>query len=172
MLIRLAQLQDASALPIVEKSAAELFNADAGLAWLANGPVIAQEEHERLILKQTVWVAQVASADLVGFLNAEVFEDELHVWELSVHKAWQRGGISKKLVQAASRYALERGLRGLTLTTFVDVPWCAPAYSKLGFQPIQRPSQRLQKNLDAESSHGLPMDRRVAMQRCVGVPFA
>lgn len=163
MLVRLAQPEDAADLPPIEKSAAMLFRAEAGLSWLADGPVIAQAEHERLVLKQTVWVAETDAGDLIGFINAEVFEYELHVWELSVHEAWQRMGIGKRLILSAYTCAAERGLAALTLTTFSNVPWCAPAYSKLGFQPVPQPGQRLRSILEAEAQHGLPIARRVAM---------
>lgn len=170
MLIRLARLQDAGDLPLVEKSAAKLFLAMEGLSWLANGPVISQAEHERLIRNHTVWVAEAGPDGLIGFINAEVFEDELHVWELSVHEAWQRLGVGRKLMLSASEYALMNGLDALTLTTFSDVPWCAPAYSKLGFRPLPQPGLRLQAALDAEDEHGLPIARRLAMRLQIGTP--
>jgi GNAT superfamily N-acetyltransferase len=169
MLVRLATQNDAADLPAIEKSAAELFSTEADLAWLAGGPVIPQAEHERLILKQAVWVAEAGSAGLVGFVSAEVFERELHLWELSVHREWQRMGIGKSLMQSAHGYALENGLAALTLTTFSNVPWCAPAYSRLGFEKVLKPDQRLQFTLDAEASNGLPIERRVAMRLPTGM---
>lgn len=168
MLIRLAQLQDAAELPPIEKSAAKLFRTQAGLSWLADGPAISQAQHERLILKQTVWVAESCAGDLIGFIDAEVCGHDLHVWELSVHEAWQRMGIGKKLILSAYGYALENGLAALTLTTFSDVPWCAPAYSKLGFQPVHQPAQRLLSTLKEEARHGLPMAKRLAMTLPIG----
>jgi GNAT superfamily N-acetyltransferase len=168
MLIRVARPLDAADLPRIEKSAAQLFRTEPDLAWLAAGPVMAPSEHERLILKQAVWVAEAGPGDLVGFLDAEVVEDELHLWELSVHQAWQRRGIGKELLLSAHSYALEQGLAALTLTTFRDVPWCAPAYAKLGFRPVSRPSERLQACLNSESSRGLAPAPRIAMQLAVG----
>jgi ribosomal protein S18 acetylase RimI-like enzyme len=169
MLVRLATPNDAADLSAIEKSAAKLFRTDLALAWLADGPVLTQDEHERLIFRQSVWVAEVGSDGLVGFLSAEPFERELHIWELSVHKAWQRRGIGRSLIQSAHGYAAENGLAALTLTTFSDVPWCAPAYSRLGFETVQKPDRRLQYALDAEASHGLPIERRVAMRLPTGM---
>ena len=169
MLIRLATSKDAADLSRIEKSASELFRSDSGLAWLADSPVVAQAEHERLILQQTVWVAEGGPGNLVGFLNAEVLQHRLHVWELSVDMAWQRRGIGKRLVLSAYRYAAEMGLAALTLTTFNDVPWNAPAYSKIGFQQVVQPRGHLQDALAAEAAHGLPMDRRVAMRLPIGM---
>ena len=164
MLIRVASLEDAAFLPQIEKSASELYRAEPDLAWLADGQVIEPSEHARLILKKTVLVAESSRGHLVGFLNAEVLNHELHIWELSVHGDWQRRGAGTQLLRSAYQYALETGLAALTLTTFKDVPWCAPAYAKLGFNPVKHPVLHLREALDAEASHGLPSERRVAMR--------
>ena len=162
--IRLARLDDAASLPHVEKSAAELFTTAPGLEWLVDGTLIARKEHERLILRKTVWVAEAGSIGVVGFINAEVFGDELHLWEVSVNRRWQRMGIGKRLISSTCKYATTHRLVALTLTTFADVPWGAPAYLKLGFRSVIDPDRSLQDVLNAESLHGFPMERRLAMR--------
>lgn len=164
MLIRVATLVDAAYLPRIEKSASKLYRAVPGLAWLADGQVIARSEHERLILKRTVWVAETSLGSLAGFLSAEVLHHELHISELSVDSDWQRQGVGTGLLRSAHQYALENGLAALTLTTFKDVLWCAPAYAKFGFNPVKNPVLHLRDALDAEAAHGLPVERRVAMR--------
>ena len=164
MFIRVATLEDAAYLPRIEKSASELYRAIPHLNWLAAGQVIARAEHERLILKRSVWVAETSQDNLVGFLNAEVLNHELHIWELSVHGDWQRQGVGTGLLRSAYQYAVETGLAALTLTTFKDVPWCAPAYAKFGFKPVMNPVLHLRDALNAEAAHGLPVERRVAMR--------
>ena len=170
MLIRVASLEDAAFLPQIEKSASELYRAEPDLAWLADGQVIEPSEHARLILKKTVLVAESSRGHLVGFLNAEVLNHELHIWELSVHGDWQRRGAGTQLLRSAYQYALETGLAALTLTTFKDVPWCAPAYAKLGFKPVKHPVLHLREALDAEVIHGLPSEQRVGMRLSVQRP--
>lgn len=162
--IRLAALQDAAHLPAIEQSAAQLFRTEPGLEWLAAGPGMAPPEHERLILQGSVWVAEVSPGTLAGFLCAEAFGPELHVWEVSVHRAWQRTGLGRRLLRCARDHAAARGLAALTLTTFADLPWNAPAYARLGFHLEADPGPRLQGVLDAEAAHGLPKARRVAMR--------
>ncbi|MFD1838841.1 GNAT family N-acetyltransferase [Paracidovorax cattleyae] len=171
MRIRHATLQDAAHLLAIEQSAAGLFRGAAGLEGLADGPGMAQPEHERLILQGAVWVAEAAPGQLVGFLDAEAFGQELHLWELSVHADWQRMGIGTRLIQAAQAHAAAQGLVALTLTTFADLPWSAPAYARLGFRPISPPGPRLQWVMDVEATHGLPMGRRVAMRMGVDRPL-
>ncbi|MCD2166715.1 GNAT family N-acetyltransferase [Comamonas koreensis] len=168
MLIRPAHLTDASALPAIEKSAAQLFGTADGLAWLRDAPVIGPSDHARRILNHAVWVAEAADGALAAFISTEIFDSELHIWELSVHAQWQRRGIASLLIDSAYRYAVNRGLGALTLTTFSDVPWCAPAYAKRGFAPLLQPGKRLQDTLDAEAMQGLPPERRIAMRLPVG----
>lgn len=52
----------------------------------------ARHAHERLIALGSVWVAEAEPGTLIGFASAEVFGDELHRWELSVHADWQQQG--------------------------------------------------------------------------------
>lgn len=167
MLVRLARLEDAAALPPIEHSAGQLFKNAPGLAWLAEGDVMALQEHERLIAQGTVWLAQTKAGQPVGFASAEVFDDELHLWELSVHADWQRKGVGKLLMHSACTHASAKGLAALTLTTFSDIAWNAPAYARLGFQPASPLGERLRNVLADEVAHGLPATRRVAMRRWV-----
>lgn len=169
--IRPATLQDVVHLPAIEQSAAGLFRGAAGLEWLADGPGMARAEHERLILRGAAWVAEAGPGHLVGFLDAEAFGQELHLWELSVHADWQRRGIGTRLIQAAQEHAAAQGLVALTLTTFADLPWSAPAYARLGFRPVSPPGPRLQGVMDVEAAHGLPVERRVAMRMDVNRPL-
>ncbi len=164
MFIRVATLEDAAYLPQIEKSASELYRVIPHLAWLADGQVTTRSEHERLIRKGTVWVAEASQGSLAGFLNAEVLNRELHIWELSVHGDWQRQGVGTALLRSACQHATQTGLTSLTLTTFKDVPWCAPAYARQGFTPVKNPVLHLRDALDTEAAHGLSAERRVAMR--------
>lgn len=163
--IRPARPEDAAALPAIEHSAAQMFRQAPGLEWLANGDVMDQAAHERLIRQGTVWVAVAADDRPVGFLSAEPCADALHIWELSVHADWQRLGLAKQLLHSAATWARAQGWPALSLTTFADLPWNAPAYARQGFALLHTPPPRLQALLDAEAAHGLPAARRVAMWR-------
>lgn len=163
--IRPAHPEDADALPDIERSAAQLFTQAPGLQWLADAPVASPPSYQRLIQQGTVWVAAHSDGRLQGFLSAERCGPELHLWELSVHADWQRQGLGRLLLQRAAEQAAAWGLNALTLTTFADLPWNAPAYARQGFVPAQPPGPRLQAVLDAEAAHGLPAARRIAMRR-------
>lgn len=164
MSIRFARPEDAVLLPAIERSAAAVFRAAPGLAWIADDAVMSESEHRRLIALGTAWVAQDAER-VCGFLCAERFDDDLHVWELAVDAEHQRMGLGQRLVQAACSHAAAAGLSAVTLTTFRDLAWNAPWYARLGFrEETALPGTRLYAVLQAEARHGLPAQRRVAMR--------
>lgn len=165
MLIRPARPEDAALLPAIETSAADLFRAVAGLEWIADDDVLPVATHQRLIAQGTVWVAQAKAGALCGFVDAEVFGDELHIWELAVDAGHQQRGIGGLLMRAARLHARAAGLSAVTLTTFRDLPWNAPWYARLGFREADAPpASRLADVLRAEAAHGLPEQRRVALR--------
>ncbi|MFJ2995209.1 GNAT family N-acetyltransferase [Pandoraea sp. NPDC087047] len=165
--IRIATPGDAPALPPVDRSAGELFRSLPELAWLADGEGMPVARHRELIERGVVWVAVDHDDRPVAFLEAEVFGDELHVWEVSVHRDWQLRGLGRALMTAAAEHAMRTGLAALTLTTFRDVPWNGPFYTRLGFAPIAAPdlSERLRQVLGHEVAAGLPAGRRCAMRQ-------
>jgi hypothetical protein len=54
----------------------------------------------------------------------------------------------------------------LTLTTFDDVPWNGPYYTRLGFRTLDLAalSPGLQAVRQGEAEAGLPMEHRICMQ--------
>lgn len=136
------------------------------LAWIADDKVTSQERHEELIGFGAAWVSLDASNVLTGFLSAEVREDALHIWQMSVRSNQQRKGIGRKLIKAAEHWASSKHLVGLTLTTFRDVPWNDAFYGSCGFQDVDPDSYpALQATLEAEQQAGLPIEQRCAMIR-------
>lgn len=167
--VRPATPDDAPALPLIERSAGALFCALPDLAWLADSDGTSLARHCELIGQGTVWVAVDRGDAPVAFLEAEVFGDELHVWEMSVHRDWQSRGLGRSLLAAAIGHSVRAGLATLTLTTFRDVPWNGPFYARMGFAPIAGAalSERLRRVLADEAAAGLPVMRRWAMQRAL-----
>lgn len=165
--VRLATPNEVSRLLAVERSAGEMFRALPGLQALADGEPIAEARHREWVAQGTEWGATDREGVPVGFLAGEVFDDVLHVWEMSVHRQWQGRGIGRALMDEAVAYARAAGLQALTLTTFRDVPWNAPFYVRLGFAPLTdgELDVRLQATLADEVAAGLPAERRCAMQR-------
>jgi GNAT superfamily N-acetyltransferase len=102
---------------------------------------------------------------MAGFLVAQPFSRELHIWEMDVAPAFQRRGIGAGLVRAAQIDARNTGFKALTLTTFRDLAWNAPFYARLGFEEVTAldAHPRLAGELANEADDGLPPERRCAM---------
>lgn len=162
--LRLARLPDAEAMPGIERAAANVFADEPGLAELDLARTRTADEFRRLIRKGHCLVAHVGEA-MAGFLVAEPFRRELHIWEMDVAPAFQRRGIGAGLVRAAQIDARNTGIRALTLTTFRDVAWNAPFYARLGFEEVTAldAHPRLAGELANEADDGLPPERRCAM---------
>jgi GNAT superfamily N-acetyltransferase len=164
--IRPAVRDDAVHLPDIERSAGALFGTLPDLAWVASGGVMSADAHERLIAAGTCWVAEDSESRLIAFLSAEQFEQDLHIWEISVHASVQGQGIGRRLIEAAVDHARHHGLKAVTLTTFRDVGWNEPYYARRGFETLAATllSPRLCDTLNAEIAHGHPRERRCAMR--------
>ncbi|HEX2561259.1 GNAT family N-acetyltransferase [Phenylobacterium sp.] len=162
--IREARADELHKLPEIERSAAALFEGEGHdmdiLTNVTPGEVWAPRQ-----AAGTVWVADDGAGEAVGFLAAEVFKDELHVWELDVRQEAQGQGIGRRLMNHAIDWARGRGLARVTLTTFRDIPWNAPFYASLGFAAVAAEdlSVRLAEVLSLETSKGLNPDERCAM---------
>ncbi|MFJ7146167.1 GNAT family N-acetyltransferase [Pseudomonas protegens] len=164
--IRRARVADAAFLPAIETSAAKLFRSDPQLAWLADAEVADAQSQRENIQHHPVWVAVAVDGTRCAFLNAQICDRELHVWEISVASGHQGQGIGKRLLQAARQYAEEQQLEALTLSTFRELAWNEPFYQRQGFVTLE-PAQlgpRLRQVLADETQHGLPAPRRCAMR--------
>lgn len=55
----------------------------------------------------------------------------------------------------------------MTLTTFEEVPWNAPYYARLGFQPVPEHqwSDGLRQIVQSECVHGLDVWPRIVMKK-------
>lgn len=159
--LRLARPADAAAMPQIERAAAVAF---AGEAAIDPSRTRSPDDYARLIRKGHSLVAHVGEA-MAGFLVAEPFRRELHIWEMDVLPTYQRRGIGAGLVRAAMIDARNTGFNALTLTTFRDLAWNAPFYARLGFAEVTALDAhlRLAGELANEVDDGLPADRRCAM---------
>jgi GNAT superfamily N-acetyltransferase len=148
-------------MPAIERAAAVAF---AGESSIDPARTRSEADYARLIRRGHSLVAHVGEA-MAGFLVAQPFSRELHIWEMDVAPAFQRRGIGAGLVRAAQIDARNTGFRALTLTTFRDLEWNAPFYVRLGFEEVTAldAHPRLAGELANEVDDGLPADRRCAM---------
>ncbi|WP_412542501.1 GNAT family N-acetyltransferase [Longispora sp. K20-0274] len=72
----------------------------------------------------------------VGFAMLEVVDGSAFLDQLSVHPDHTRQGLGAALLEAACAWAAAEGFAAITLTTFADVPWNGPFYTRHGFAPV------------------------------------
>ena len=109
------------------------FRISLGLRTAADLPA---QWHRRVIAYGPCWVVVDALDRSIGFLSAEVFSNELHIWELSLLHERQRAGIGRPLVQRSIDHAKSRYLSSITLTTFRNVPWNELFYTATRFHNV------------------------------------
>ncbi len=162
--LRLAQESDADAMPAIERAASSLFEADPDLEGVDFDDLWEPDELRGFIRKGHCLVSHVGEA-MVGFLASQPFQRELHIWEMDVLPTHQRKGIGAGLIRACQIDARNSGFKALTLTTFRDLAWNAPFYSRLGFEEVTAldAHPRLAGELANEADDGLPAERRCAM---------
>ena len=163
--IRPTTIADTALLPAIEQDAGQRFRDIPELAWIADGPVIALENHQQFVGRGMSWVAQADNRP-VGFLLAEAQEKSLFIVEISLHRVCQGKGLGRKLMAYMQEWASQRHFSELTLTTFRDVPWNAPWYARMGFEvlPEASLSAMLRQKLMQEVAHGMAYESRCAMR--------
>jgi GNAT superfamily N-acetyltransferase len=171
--IRHARENDAALLLAIERSAAQSFRTVPGLEWIAEGFVLDEAVHLGRIRGGTCWVAVDDHDTLIGFLSAEaIAERDLHNCEMSVTEAFQGHGVGRALLTAAIEWAVAHRLAALTPTTFRQVRWNVPFYSRLGFKVLSAShlDTRLASVLRKEVGGGFAKSTRCAMRLSLDDP--
>ena len=103
----------------------------------------------------------------VGYLILDLVDGAAHIEQVSVHPDQARQGLGRALIEHAARWASARELHSLTLTTYVDVPWNAPYYERLGFRCLSADEETpgLRALREHERALGLEVWPRTSMRR-------
>jgi len=154
-----------AALPAIERAAARLFEG-MGLPDEVMNDATGAAGFREACEEGLLWVALAPGGAAVGFALVEQLGDCAHLEELDVHPDHGRRGVGAALVRAVCDWAREEGLPGVTLTTFRDVPWNAPFYTRLGFReiPSAERSAELAEQVRDEATRGLDPARRAVMR--------
>ena len=163
--IALARLKDVPFLPPIELAANTLF--DGYVSEDVPEITTSLQRHEEAQRRGELRVA--LSNDIpIGFALVELIEPgAAHLEELDVHPEHGRRGVGRRLVMTVCAWAASRGFEAVTLTTFREVPFNMPFYSRLGFEvvPLQELSTALRSRLEEEARRGLDPAIRVVMRR-------
>lgn len=104
-----------------------------------------------------------------GFACMDIVDGIPHIWQLSVDPTFGRQGRGGALIEAVCDWASDHGHEAVTLTTFRDVPWNGPFYSRRGFFVLNELPPELTAIRDREKAIGDDdFGPRVAMRRDLG----
>jgi GNAT superfamily N-acetyltransferase len=169
-MIRLARNDEVALLPDIERRAANVFSgyeAQLGLSPEQLRSVNTVDALKRANQDGRLWVAVDAEGAPVGFALVAELGLFAHLEEMDVLPEHARKGLGSALLEAVCEWAFTRGFSAVTLSTFRDVPWNAPFYSRHGFvtlDPSEQPPE-LVRIVETERKKGLATELRVIMQR-------
>ncbi|GAP96609.1 GNAT family N-acetyltransferase [Leptolyngbya sp. NIES-2104] len=165
--IRFACAEELPLLSHIERSAARLF-LDTPYAFLVNAAPLPLDFVQQQFQAGQVWVAVDRHEVIVGYAITCEVDNTLYLQQIDVAPEYGRKGIGSTLVGTICTWAKQQGYRIVSLSTFRDIPWNAPFYSKLGFHPVDEAELSLgfQQIRRKELEAGLPTVDRVIMN-CV-----
>ncbi|WP_280384997.1 GNAT family N-acetyltransferase [Nocardia wallacei] len=165
-MIRPVTEDDLPILRDIERAAGKPF-ADIGMVWVAEDEPPSIERLRGFAEAGRAWVYADAADVPVAYLVADVVDGSAHLEQVSVRPEYAGRRIGKALIDHLAAWASARGLPALTLTTFTEVPWNAPYYTRLGFRRLSTAEETpgLRALRAAESTHGLDRSPRTSMRR-------
>jgi GNAT superfamily N-acetyltransferase len=169
--VRLADANDAPALPVIEAAAGERFRTVPGLEFVADhDPSFAPEIVDLALAEGRVWVAE-SKDELAGYALALDLDGQAHLEQISVSPSWSGRGVGRALIDAVAAWAGSLECSSVTLATYRDVPWNGPLYAHLGWTVLHEDEvladHRLLAVRAAEAEHGLDPADRVFMRRAI-----
>jgi GNAT superfamily N-acetyltransferase len=169
--IRSARIEELPLLSQIEQSAARLF-LDTPYTFLVNDDPLSLDFVQQQFHAGRVWVAVNCHETVVGYAIAREVDNTLYLQQIDVAPEHGRRGIGAALVKTVCDWATQQGYAIVSLSTFRDLPWNAPFYSKLGFRPVDEAelTTGFQQIRRKEFEAGLPISERVVMYCELSLP--
>ncbi|MTE17907.1 GNAT family N-acetyltransferase [Streptomyces sp. TRM43335] len=166
MRIRAVHPDELPLLQDIERAAGQCFR-DIDMPEIADDEPLPLDELARYHHAGLAWVAADDADAPVAYLIADRVDGNLHVEQVSVHPGSARRGIGRSLLDHLAGHALSVRAPALTLTTFTEVPWNAPYYTRCGFRPLDdgELTPGLRRIREREAAHGLDRWPRICMRR-------
>ncbi|PRD53206.1 GNAT family N-acetyltransferase [Phyllobacterium myrsinacearum] len=164
MQFRSGDAGDVPAVQAIERASAARFHA-VGMEQIAND----DPTPAALLLERIGQNRLLVAVDKrpVAFVIFDVVDDHLYIEQIDVDPAHAGKRIGSALIGLVEDRARKEARMGLLLSTFLDVPWNAPYYRRLGFTDI--PDDTLSAALiNIRRDHierGLDETRRVFMRK-------
>lgn len=169
--IRSACAKELPLLAQIERSAAALF-LDTPYAFLANEEPLSLDFVRQRFQAGQGWVALDPQDVVIGFAITREVDDTIYLQEMDVDPKHGRRGLGSALVETVCGWAQLQDYGTISLSTFRDLPWNAPFYSKLGFRILDESELTIgfQQIRRQELEAGLPISDRVIMYRNLQPP--
>ena len=136
--IRAGSEADLSAIIAVDQAASELFRHTGLLSDEALADHVGDDGGREALAENRLDVATLPSSELVGFVLYVPKGSDLYFQQVSVDPRHGRKGIGRRLLEHVDAKADQLGHTAVTLSTFRDLAWNAPFYSKLGYEILPR----------------------------------
>ncbi|GAB3284027.1 GNAT family N-acetyltransferase [Parasphingorhabdus pacifica] len=165
-MIRRARGDDLPVLRDIERAAGAPFR-NLGMDAIADDDPPSIEDLSAFQQAGRAWVFADEHDHPAAYLLVAPVDDYAHVEQVSVHPRRARQRLGRQLIDVADAWAAQHDLVGLTLTTYVEVPWNAPYYERLGFRTMTHGELTggLRSLRDQEAARGLDAWPRVTMLR-------
>ena len=165
-LIRPGRLDELEGLRVLEVQAGRPF-AEIGMAAVANDEPPSIDTFSGYCKAERLWVAVNETDTPVAFVLLDVVDECAHIEQVSVHPDYAGRRIGQALITHVEIWAQERNFAAVTLTTFLEVPWNAPYYQRLGYEVMTDLTPGLIEIRALEGQHGLDRWPRVCMRKAV-----
>jgi GNAT superfamily N-acetyltransferase len=168
-MIRAPRPDDLHLLPQIENAADQRY-ARVGLRRVIDMPPASLPALEHGRRHAMLWVAASPVNRVIGFALMKVRGGTAWLDQLSVLDDCQRQGHGAALIARTVAAAQALGFDALYRSTYRDVPWNGPYYTRHGFEEVPRAEwpRVLRRQFTIENSHGHPPWRRAIMRRKVG----
>ncbi|MCA3720878.1 GNAT family N-acetyltransferase [Phenylobacterium sp.] len=168
--IRLARASELRAIAAIERESAQRF-LETHEAWIAQDPPAPEELLAERLEAGGLWVATLPDDRPVAAIRFRPLEAVLYIEQLDVLPEFSGRRLGAGLLDKAGSLAGAAGLEALVLSTFRDIPWNAPWYSRIGFEVIEVLPAALDDIRRENLARGLDESRRVFMRREVNHPL-
>ena len=167
---RPATVADIPAVRALERRAGEPFRT-VGLDSIADDDPPSDEELAAAISRAGrgtgIFVVDDGNGEPAAWMWLTTADGDLHIAQVSVDPAYRGHRLGTGLINHALHLARDHGYPGVSLTSFVDVPWNGPLYRRLGFTAVDDSDAGpdLRRIRAGEQAAGLDVRPRAAYRR-------
>lgn len=163
---RVARVDDVPLLQAIERDAARRYGELPETLFCVDLGVRDEQEHRQARENGLAFVVEISEVP-VGFILVVPRDGQAHILEIAIAQAQQGRGYGRELIATAEARAAVAGAREMTLTTFLEVPWNAPFYERIGYEAFEIGPDRpeLAELVAEERRLGIHRAKRVAMRK-------